>query len=316
MKKILFSTIVAVIMLSLVSCFGKEKEINYTHNVFFTEETLALYHFENLPVPEFQDSRIDEEKPNILYLNMTDEEFDSYSVEVAEYLLSRDDIYYAGIAYDVTLFVGPLFIPMSYDVYIPLSDNLEELGDTNKFAFALDSELTTGWVMNGMKQDYEISLYRIDGALEGNTSYTYNTYIKISEARAVYETCAKEHKYGEELAYPVPNTDIVIDIYYCTYCGSQGQSDYYGGADTNAYSISIIQGKDCLEYECLRKYTVNPSGYAGLEEEIKVLKNENLDYSITVNGFEIPMLYEEGDYLVYGFIMPKCDIEIKICLVE
>lgn len=316
MKRILLFLLMPVIMLSLASCFGKEKDITYTEDIFFNEDTLALYHLEDLPTPNFDNSRMNQEEPNVLYLNMSDAEFNAYCQAVAIYLLAREDVYYAGVMYDIHLFVGPLFIPMSYDVYIPLSDNVDELGETNKFAFAMESELTSGWVTNGMKQAYEISIYRTKQALEGDTSYTYNTYIEISEAKAVYEPCAKEHKYGEDFSYPVPNTDVVIDIYYCEYCGHQGQSDYYGGADTNAYSISITQGKECLEYECLRQYTVNPSGYAGLEQEIKVLKKDAIEYKVTVNGFELPVIYEEEYYLVYGFIMPQCDIEIKIEIVE
>lgn len=316
MKKILLFLTAFSMALSMFSCFGGEKEITYIDNVFLSEETLASYHFENLPVPEFENSRMDKEKPNVLYLNMSDQAFEGYCAEIANYLLSREDVFNVGIMHDVTLFVGPLFLPMSYDVYIPLCDNVSNLGDKNKFAFALDSELTTGWVTNGMRDAYEISVYRTDGELEGAAPYKYNTYIEVNEAKGVYEPCAKEHKYGEELSYPVPNTDIVIDIFYCTYCGSQGQSDYYGGADTNAYSISIINGRDYIEGECLRKYTINPSGYAGLEKEIKLPRTDGVEYIVTVNGFELPVVYEEKDYLIYGFIMPQCDIEIEITIAQ
>ena len=316
MKKIIFSSTIVVIMLSIVSCFGGNREITYIDDIFFDEETLIEYHFDNLPAPEFEDSRMDDQKPNVLYLNMSELEFQGYCEEVAEYLLSREDIYYPGIQHDIKLFVGPLFIPMSYDVYIPLCDNLSALGSSNKFGFALDNELTTGWVVNGMRDAYEISLYRIDGQLEDDEGYKYNTYIEINEARGVYEPCAKEHKYGEELSYPVPNTKIVIDISYCEYCGSRYQSEYYGGVDNHHYSINISGDKSYLESECLRKYTVNPNGYAGLIEEVILVKKENVEYKVCVNGFEIPLISEDGKYLIYGFIMPMSDIEIEISVTE
>lgn len=316
MKRLLSALIIFLLTFSLFSCFEGEEKIIYVENVFLSEETLSLYHFEYLPTPSYENSRMDKDNPNILYLNMSDEAFDAYCTDVADYLLSREDIYNVGLQYDVTLFVGPLFIPMSYDVYIPLADNNSSLDDNNKFAFALQSELSSGWVTNGMKDAYEITIQRTIGELGGESPYQYNTYIKIDNAKGVYEPCAKEHNYGEALSYPVPNTDIVIDISYCVYCSSKTQNHYYASEDNNKYAIEIISGSNYLDAEWLRTYRANPTRYAGLQEEITILRKDDTKYKVTVNGFEIPIVYEEENYLIYGFIMPQCDIEIEIVAIE
>ena len=317
MKKALISLIIVCISVALFSCIGNKRIPVYENDVFFSEDVMLEYEFEGLPIPSFESSRMDIEKNNVLYLNMTDEQFEDYRDAVVQYLLEREGIYNLGVWYDVRLFVGPMFIPIVYDSYIPLVDNINDLSDTNKFAFSLKEELTYGWISGLMVNAYEIEVSRINGTLDGEEAFEYNTYISIDNARAVYEPCSKEHKYGEARSYPLPNSDLVIDIYHCVYCGSEIHSEYFAGGDNTWYKKRILTGANYLERSCFNEYAGdNPGSYAGLEQDLKILKQEGVEFKVRVNGFEIPVAYEEDGCLIYGFIMPQCDVEIEINIVE
>ena len=90
------------------------------------------------------------------------------------------------------------------------------------------------------------------------------------------------------------------------------KSYYYGGGDYNEYATIIANGAEYLERECYRTFTVNPTCYAGLIEYVVIPKSDTAEYTVTVNGIEIPLSYEEDNCLYYGFIMPCCDVEIAI----
>ena len=311
MKKVILTLLLPFIVFCLPSCcYSQPKQAEY--NVFFSEIILAEYNLDDMPVPSLDRSVIYGEETNVLYLNLTDEEFSAYTEELSSYILSRDDIYNKGIWYTSDLAVGPLFIPLSIDVYIPLEDNADQIIGGNKLAFSMEKELSSGWVTDLMSDAYEINILHEDGIIE-EINFKYNTVIKIGKAEyARFDTCAKEHKYGDAISYPIPGLETVIDVYNCVYCGTETQNYYYGGSDHKTYATVIVKGAEYLESECYRTFSVNPTCYAGLIEQIIIPKSDNATYSVTVNGFDIPITYEEDNCLVYGFIMPSCDVEIEI----
>ena len=311
MKKAFLTLILSTIVLCLASCCSTEPE-QAVYNVFFSEDLLAEYDLDDMPVPSLDDSVIYGEDVNVLYLNLTKEEFNAYIEELSSYILSRDDIYNKGVWYTSDIAVGPLFIPLTIDVYIPFEDNTDLLANGNKLAFSKEEDLSSGWVLGLMSDAYEIDIQYENGIIH-EIDFEYNTVIKIGKAEyARFDTCAKEHKYGEPITYPIPGLEAVIDVYQCIYCGSKTQSYYYGGNDYNAYATVIVKGSEYLESECYRTFSVNPTCYAGLIEQIIIPESDDATYSVTVNGFEIPMTYKEDNCLVYGFIMPDCDVEIAI----
>ena len=202
-------------------------------------------------------------------------------------------------------------MPLTVDVYIPLEDNLESLSTSNCFAFSLEDNLGSGWIINSMLNSYMINLCYVNGLIE-DINFTFTSYLEIGELDlGEYSTCEKEHKYGEPKHYPVPNSDIVIDIYHCVYCGHQYQNEHYGDYTTK-YSLTYISGIEYLERTCYEEYQNWPYCYSGLEKHIRVNKIENEKFKVCVNDFEIPIINEEDTYYEYGFIMPKCDVEIEI----
>ena len=237
-------------------------------------------------------------------LNLTEEEFSTYLNDLSNYILVKENVYFKGLKYDEEIAVGPLFIPLKVDVYIPLIDNKVFSKKGECFAFSLKEELNNGWISNSMSETYKLNLKWSEGKLE-DINFEYTCYLEIGDVElAKFDPCAKEHKYSEEfLSYPVPNTNIVIDITYCDYCKDKKQSEYYGGTDITSYSKVITKGDEYVGRECYQQYLINPNCYAGLMEHIEIPKSDLYDYEVKVNGFSIPVVYEENDNLVYGFIL-------------
>ena len=311
MKRAILILLILSIMLAFASCCSTQPE-QAEYNVFFSESILAEYNLEDMPIPSLEESVIYGDEVNALYLNLTEEEFNSYAEKLSTYILSRKDIYNKGIWYAYDLAAGPLFIPLSIDVYIPLEDNADQLTNEFKLAFSTTEDLSSGWITDLMSDAYEIYVKYEIGVID-EIDFEYNTVIKIGKTEyARFDTCAKDHKYDEGISYPIPGIETAIDVYNCIYCGYKTQSYYYGSNNTNAYSTIIVEGAEYLEKECYRTFAVNPTCYAGLIEQIIIPKSDNAKYAVTVNGFEIPMTYEEDNCLIYGFIMPCCDVEIEI----
>lgn len=311
MKKAILTSLLLIFVLSVSSCCASQPE-QAEYNVFFSESVLAEYDLEDMPIPSLKNSVIYGDEINTLYLNLTEDELEAYTDDLLDYVLSREDIYYKGVWYTADIAVGPLFLPLSIDVYIPLEDNVDQISGGYQLAFTKESELSSGWVTDIMSEAYEIVVRYEQGAID-EIDFEYNTVIKIGKAEyARFDACAKEHKYGKAISYPVPGAKMDIDVSYCTYCGAETQSYYYGGGDYNEYATIIANGAEYLERECYRTFTVNPTCYAGLIEYVVIPKSDTAEYTVTVNGIEIPLSYEEDNCLYYGFIMPCCDVEIAI----
>lgn len=313
MKKILVVFLILLI-LNITGCVSSQP--NYLeYDTFFKTEKLIEYHLDNLPKPSLKDSVLYNNNGNTLYMNLTQDEFDDYLKEIANYILSKEDVYNKGLYYTNDLLSGPLFLPLDIDVYIPLEDNQNYSKSGNAFAFSLEEELYDGWMPNSMVEAFKVEVKFLPGVLD-DINFKYTSYIEIGPIKyAQYDYCIKEHKYGEVKSYPVPNTDIVIDISNCIYCGEKKQSEYYGN-NISTYSKEVVKGYKYLDSDCYRQYLENPTGFAGLIEHLKLRKVENEQYQVLVNGFEIPLIYEEDYFIIYGFIMPMSDVEIEILISE
>ena len=74
--------------LSLTACSNA-----YQKNLFFSNELLELNKISDLPVPVGVDNSVIK-YGDILYLNITEDEYIKYVDDLLEYLKSKDDIYY------------------------------------------------------------------------------------------------------------------------------------------------------------------------------------------------------------------------------
>lgn len=312
MKKLLI-LLIALSLLALSSC-GVEKVSFLEYNTFFSDEVLAECHLNGMPMPNIENSALYNDDGKTLYLNISEEEFASYTREVANYLLAREDIYNKGLRYTSNIAVGPLFLPLSVDVYIPLEDQGEFSLVHNKLAFSTKKELTSGWISSLMSGAYDIELCFEGGVIE-TIDFSYTASVSIGKAdRAQYETCLKEHKYTNSTPYPVPNSDIIVNISSCVYCNYEIKDKHYGAGDLNTYKKLIVEGAQYLERECAKEYQSSATSHTGQKELITLPKLEGYVYTVKVNDCEIPLTYEKDGLLIYGFIMPRCDIEIRICL--
>lgn len=308
MKKI-FIYILLFLVIGLISCDNDEP--NYLeYNAFFKEEKLLENNLVDLPQPNIENSVLYDNDGKTLYLNLTQDEFSNYVKEIADYILAKENVFYKGVLYDIRTVVGPLFIPLAVDVYIPLEDNIEYSPQGECFAFAMKEELAGGWINNLMHDTFMVNILYQEGII-CDIDFKYTSVVQIGSVNyAQYDTCAKDHKYLEVRHYPVPNTDVVIDIYNCFYCGHEMQNDHYGDYKT-AYKKTIINGVEFVDPLCVQTFIYNNT-YSGLEEHIKIRKTNEIEYKVFVNGFEIPIVYETEEYWMYGFIMPKCDIEVEV----
>ena len=137
-----------------------------------------------MPVPNLEGSALTN---NTLYLNMTDDEFITYSEAVLNYLLAKEDAYFKGYQVEQGFAGGIFYIP-EYR-YAPLTEKYKA-GDANRFIFSLTELLNEGDEYNYHYWSCAIiDIVRSDGTLDDG-EYSYNTAITIKldpGSRVYYE---------------------------------------------------------------------------------------------------------------------------------
>ena len=168
----------------LVALWAKSEKTIVARDVFFEEELLVECRLTDMPQPKLEGSALTN---NTLYLNMTDEEFVSYSQAVLDYLLAKEDAYFKGYQFEQGFAGGIFYIP-EYR-YAPLTEEYE-IKDANRFAFSLTELLNEGDEYNyHYWNDVIIDVVRSEGTLDGE-EYSYNTAITIklnAGSRVYYE---------------------------------------------------------------------------------------------------------------------------------
>ena len=263
MKKLLaFLILSSVLLLAGCGTFSqKEAELG-----FFDEGLLAEVKLTDMPVPDDDDIRHDEDT---VYCNMTEEKRIEFANKLASYLIAKDDIYYKGYHYETGCVGGIFFLP-EYR-FAPLTADADYGG---WFAFSLTESLNNGdeynytyW--NGVTVRVSMKEGKIG-------SYSYNTVIKINKdpnGIAFYPTehehtityvsagesghfenytCGCPHDHGA-----VPHYDENGD-YICDACGREEEYVFVLNYDKTGYKLSDIgpayKGGD----------VVIPSTYRGL----------------------------------------------------
>ena len=187
MKKIIAILLLLVMSLTLMtSCTAltgallvwvavNQETSTVAENEFFDSEYLASCLLSDMPVPSVEGSFRTETK---LYLNMTDEEFKTYSKLVFDYLWAKEDAYFKGYEVDSGLAGGIFFAPE--DRYAPLLEDYDLESDAHRFIFSTTELLNEGDEYNIHYWNYVvIRITRVDGKLE-KEDFTYNTTIQIT----------------------------------------------------------------------------------------------------------------------------------------
>ena len=238
MKKTLFILLILTLLLSLASC-AKDVE----KEVFFSEEVLASLDVSQIPTPKLENSRRSYDGMT-LYLNLAEDEYESYALSVGEYLSSREDVFNFGNLYKTGSFPVFMFIMVPTYHFEYVNDGYDYSADEHNFVFSKTPEID--YNLNG---DYkysfnsptkiqiirsEYSFKEKDGLIKKN--FEYNTVIKLSAETQVsfYKEylCRDEHTFGEgKIDY-----DNQITVYTCEVCGSAKSEDlgseYFLSLDT------------------------------------------------------------------------------------
>lgn len=292
MKRILALLITLGLCLCVTGC-----DSDLPQNVFFEETVLQAFSLTGMPAPKLEDSRLGD---HVLYCNLNDEEYHAYVQALLDYLQTRKDIYYLGsyCAWGLIAEIAP------YDIYSFIPDDYAASTNGHSLVFSLTEELTNGGYLSA---PIRIDISRGEETL-GITSYTYNTAIRLSKSSrsAAFDPCYRTHTYGEGVFYPIPGQTWGITVQTCVYCGEDTQDAYYN--DNNSYAISVPEGKGLIARSNYSERWTMDSCYAGLVIEITTYDQAE----ILVNGQQIPLLRQEESNWVYGFIMPRCDIEILV----
>ena len=168
----------------LVALWAKSENTIVARDVFFDDELLIECRLTDMPRPNLTGSVLTN---NTLYLNMTDEEFVSYSQAVLDYLLAKEDAYFKGYQCEQGFAGGIFYIP-EYR-YAPLTEEYE-VSDANRFIFSLTELLNEDDEYNyHYWNGVIIDVVRSEGVLDGE-EYSYNAAITVKldpGSRVYYE---------------------------------------------------------------------------------------------------------------------------------
>lgn len=175
MKKIVLKVLPFILLISLTSC---SKKIN---NKYFSDDTLIKYEL-TADFPKLINKTSSLIDDNSLYINLTIDEYTSYSSDVYSYLNS-EDYYYVGSYVQKGLIAEML---PNY-VYTPLDETYAFSSMQHHFIYST-SEVNKD--ENNYSQSitpcYEISIERVeDTKFNWYSKKTYNTIVKINKKLGV-----------------------------------------------------------------------------------------------------------------------------------
>ena len=311
MKKLSVLILVFLCIISLTGCATR-----YEENVWYSEEKLAECLLPNLPIIEKPLLKREDWK---VYTNLTKEEFDDYVQSVYDYLKAQNFEYLGTRGHQKSSLAGALasfyFQPaetlkqhcQSDDYYFVYSDGTKNEGGQLVF-----------WFLGIYRYNYQVDY-------SGKT-FSYNTELTLrkgAEAPATgfyyydpehIDPCFFEHTYNEGTTYPIPGSKQTVTIRACINCGHEDYEPFTG--DMHSYSLTIVKGKEQVrllpETHVSGKLIKRPSGML-----MKLYTNRLLDADIvcTVNGTVIPKIETDIGWC-YAFILPNCDVEISIEVVD
>ena len=343
MKKLLaFLIISSVLLLAGCGTFSqKEAELG-----FFDEGLLAEVKLTDMPVPDDDDIRHDEDT---VYCNMTEEKRIEFANKLASYLIAKDDIYYKGYHYETGCVGGIFFLP-EYR-FAPLTADADYGG---WFAFSLTESLNNGDEYNySYWNGVTVSVSMKEGRIG---SYSYNTVIKINKdpnGIAFYPTehehtityvsagesghfenytCGCPHDHGA-----VPHYDENGD-YICDACGYECDHQWDGGVEVEngwggyvmEYTCQLCGSKKretitiippsgvshSISYQSDRTKELLMEGFAPTEakpgDSVVLRTNPIMDADLTfyANGVRLTQTHADSDFWEYIFIMPDEDVVI------
>ena len=189
--------LIAVLCIALSSCFffdaGKPWEEDKLTNTFFGTEYLAERGVADFPVPKLEGSYFDADE-NVLYLNLSREEFDAYTNTVTDYLLKNENLAVKGYHCGNDIW-GLLIIPIRIYQLAPLDmENISYLSENERlFGFSTEEpdDLYDGEAE--VKSVKFVSLVWEPTTKKSGASYTAVMKFPALTMRAEYLPCHHSH---------------------------------------------------------------------------------------------------------------------------
>ena len=309
------ATLFLIVLLcsALSSCFffgpGKPWEEDMLRDTFFGTDYLAERGVADFPTPKLEGSYFDAEK-NILYLNLSREEFDAYTDAIVDYLRQKDEFKSKGFQCGSDL-TGVFLLLSRYPLLASL--NVEEIPyiTENERLFGFSTKELGEISYNG-RQEVE-DPYFVSLVWEPTTKESGATYTAVMEfphfSRAEFEICYHGHDF-ESITYPVAGTVHTTTIRTCLRCGEKEREGYGYGDELKKFYWTVTEGTQYLVSG------ISKQEYRGDLVEIATKTPTEGKLKMIVNGKEIPAVKETEGTQVFAFIMPYGDINITIELAE
>lgn len=295
---------------ALSSCFffnSKPWEEGKLTNTFFGAEYLAERGVADFPIPKLEGSYFDADK-NILYLNLTREEFDAYTGTVAHYLRDKEELAVKGYFCGSDIW-GLLIIPVRIIQLAPLVDEYIPYGD-DKQIFGFSTQALPEGQLDQIEVDDPqfVSLEWSPTTQESGATYTVVMEFP-HYYHAEYLPCHDGHDFTS-VTYPVPGTVFTTTISTCLRCGEEEREGYGYGEDLKKFSWTVVKGTEYLVSG------VHKEEYRGSLVEIAAIPPKGKDLKMTISGTDIPVAKEIDGQQIFAFIMPYGNVEIEIETVE
>ena len=300
--------LLALLCAALSSCFffgdPAPWEEDKLRDIFFSAEYLEERGVADFPLPKLEGSYLDAEK-NILYLNLSREEFEAYTNTVVDYLRQKEELTVTGFKCDSD--IGGVFL-LLYRYPLLASLDVEEITypSENERIFGFSTE-ALGDMYDG-RADVENAKF-VSLTWEPTTKDSGATYTTVMEFPHYYQSkllvCHHGHTF-EEVTYPVPGTVFTTTIKTCTRCAKKESEGYGYGNELTEFAWTIKGG---TEYS---RSGVRGFAYRGELVEIEAYTAVDQNLKMTINGTEIPLIQNADGKQVFAFIMPYGDIEIVI----
>ena len=305
--------VVVLLCSALSSCFffgpGKPWEEDMLRDTFFSADYLAERGVADFPAPKLEGSYFDAEK-NILYLNLSREEFDAYADDIVDYLCQKDEFKSKGFKCGSDL-TGVFLLLSRYPLLASL--NVEEIPyiTENERLFGFSTEELGELSSDGrreLKDPYFVSLWWEPTTKESGAAYT--TVMEFPHFyRAEFEICYHGHDF-ESITYPVAGTVHTTTIRTCLRCGEKEREGYGYGNELKKFYWTVTEGTQYLVSG------ISKQEYRGDLVEIATKTPTEGKLKMIVKGKEIPAVKETEGTQVFAFIMPYGDINITIELAE
>ena len=316
MKKArLIASLFFVVLLcsALSSCFffgpGKPWEEDLLRDTFFGADYLSARGVADFPAPKLEGSYFDAEK-NILYLNLSREEFDAYTDDIVDYLRQKEEFKTKGFKCGSDL-TGVFLLLSRYPLLASI--DVEEIPyiTENERLFGFSTK-ELGELSSGGRREVE-DPYFVSLVWEPTTKESGATYTTVMEFpnfyHAEFEICYHSHDF-ESITYPVAGTVHTTTISTCLRCGEKTREGYGYGNELKEFSWTVTEGTEYIVSGIHKKE------YRGALVEIATKTPAEGKLKMVVNGKEIPAVKETEAEQIFAFIMPYGDINITIELAE